>query len=388
MLKLILFLSLFCITTLNCYCLQAQTAVIDAIDKYLIPLKTLQPDSDYSDLERLKSVLKDKPVIGIGEATHGTHEFFLFKHRMLEFLVKEMGVKVFVMEGDFAGTQVMNDYVGNGHGDVKKGLWNIGFGVWMTQEVVDMCNWIKKYNDKQAPENKVRFFGCDMQWGWSAMEQLKAYLSPLGLFSPAMEAALKALKTPPPVKNTDKEIIRAAVETLTSMKFDLNDTALYRHDVRELQQYLKLLDLKSTFFPARGSDWRDKCMAENCEWIYNYTSHRRMMVWAHNGHIGKSSNGFKRMGMYLSADLGNSYYAMGFDFYEGQMRSFDMREGKYVSAQLPPSKPGSTGAFFSQCSYPSFIIDIKTVSENDNSAKDFFGQLIPSMAWDQYLVPR
>ncbi len=80
----------------------AQADLTIALNQQLILLKTLEPGDGFGDLEKLKVILKDKPIIGIGEATHGTHEFFLFKHRMLQFLVKEMGVKTFVIEDDFA----------------------------------------------------------------------------------------------------------------------------------------------------------------------------------------------------------------------------------------------------------------------------------------------
>src|ERR1700748_2300397 len=67
--------------------------VIAAVNSKLIPLKSLTPDDDMSDLQPLKKFLKDKTVIGLGESGHGVHEFFTFKQRLLEFLVKEMGIK-------------------------------------------------------------------------------------------------------------------------------------------------------------------------------------------------------------------------------------------------------------------------------------------------------
>jgi len=361
-----------------CPIVKAQTAIVDAINKHLISLQTLNPDSDYTDLQPLKSFLAGKEMIG--EATHGTHEFFEFKHRMLEFLVKQIGVKVFVIEGDFGGTQTMNDYVLYGKGDVKKGLSGIGFGVWMTQEVVDMCNWLRDYNATQTVANKVRFYGCDMQWGFSAMQLLKDYLNPAGKFTPQMELALTALKKPANITESGLTTIKAAVDTLAKMQFVNGDTALYRHDVHELRQYIKYVESKSTFFPARQSDWRDKCMAENCEWIHDYTG-QRMMIWAHNAHVSKSagSESMQRMGMYLAKDMGSKYYAMGFDFYEGQMRSFDMQLKQYVSPQIPASKNGSSGAFFAQCNTPNFIIDINSTLADEPATADFFNKKIPSI---------
>lgn len=354
------------IITLNSFA-QSQPDLITGINQQLIPLKTLEPDADLSDLQSLKVILKDKQVIGLGEATHGTHEFFLFKHRMLEFLVKEMGVKAFVIEGDFTGSQLMNDYVVNGKGDINKGLMGVGFGVWMTREVVDMCNWLKAYNATQSPENKVRFFGCDMQWASSAMGMLKDYLSPTNQFTPEMQTAYDATKLyAPSLNKKDKAAIRSAAAALAATKFLTGDTALYRHYVREVQQFVEYMDAQSTFFPAKQSDVRDKCMAENVEWIHNYLNHGKIMVWAHNGHINKTagSDGFKRMGMYLANSLKDNYYAMGFDFNSGSMRSFDNKLGKNTAVDMPAARPGSSGDLFAKCSTPNFILDFKSAGTN------------------------
>ncbi|CAN5271212.1 erythromycin esterase family protein [soil metagenome] len=359
---------------------QTKNELVTAINQQLIPLKTLTPGDDFADLEKLKVILKDKPVIGLGEATHGTHEFFLFKHRMLAFLVEEMGFKNFLIEADFAGTQAMNDYVINGKGDVNKGLQGMGFGVWMTGEMVDMANWIKAYNSMQSPQNKVRFWGIDMQWGSSAMLPLKEYLIQSNRFTPEMEAGFTAMKKyTPSLTGEDKVAIRKAVSGLNGIDLTGTDTALYAHYVRELQQFVDYVDAGSTFFPARRSDVRDKYMAENCEWIYHYTGQSKMMIWAHNGHINKSSgsDSFKRMGIWLAADLKEKYYAMGFDFATGNMRSWDVKLRKTVAVPLPQIIPAASGALFAQCNTPNFILDFKSASA-DPVIKSFLNSKVPS----------
>ena len=70
-------------------------AQVEAVTKWLsgnvIPLKTVEAGHGFADLQPLKKVLKSARLVGLGEATHGSREFFQMKHRMLEFLVKEMG---------------------------------------------------------------------------------------------------------------------------------------------------------------------------------------------------------------------------------------------------------------------------------------------------------
>jgi erythromycin esterase len=365
--KLFKRLSIACLFLLIAHTALAQADLIEAMNQQLISLKTLSPDADFSDLEKLKVILKDKPIIGIGEATHGTHEFFLFKHRMLQFLVKEMGVKTFVIEDDFASAQIMNDYLVNGKGDFNGGMQGLTFGIWFTQEFADMVKWLKTYNDAQTPGNKVRFFGCDMQFGVPAMQLLKNELTKTNRFGPEMAEGMEALKKyAPALTGAEKTAIKNIVNSLAAIKFTEGDTALYYHAVREEQQVMAYNNAQSKLFPAKQSDVRDKYMAENVEWIYNYTNHNKMMIWAHNGHINKTagSDGYVRMGSWLDKIFKDKYYAMGFDFNGGNMRSYDMKQRKNVAVELPRAKAGSSGDVFAQCNATNFILDFKTASAN------------------------
>lgn len=348
---------------------QSNSDVITALNEQLIPLKTLSTEADFTDLEKVKNILKGKAIIGIGEATHGTHEFFVFKHRMLEFLVKELGVKTIVIEADFAGTQLMNDFVVNGKGSAEQSIWSMGFSG-TTQEFVDLANWLKSYNETQLPENKVQFYGCDMQYGTFAAKTIKNYLEQRNLLTPEMSIGLDAMnKFMPALTATEKTAIRNTVINLSSIRFADHDTAknaMYKRDFTQLQQFVDYMDAQSKNFPAKQSDMRDKYMAENCEFIYNYTHHNKMMIWAHNEHIRKSagSDGYHRMGILLAQAFNDKYYAMGFDFYSGKMRSFDTKLKKNVAVNLPSAKAESSGAIFSQCNTPNFIFDFKSACAN------------------------
>lgn len=82
-----------------------------------IPIKSIEPGNAFSDLQLLKKTLKDVRVIGLGESTHGTYEFFKIKHRIIEFLVTQMNFTAFVLESSYAACQPINDYILYGKGD-------------------------------------------------------------------------------------------------------------------------------------------------------------------------------------------------------------------------------------------------------------------------------
>ena len=88
---------------------------VEAVTKWLannaVPLQGIKSGGGYADLHSLKRIFQDVRIIGLGEATHGTLEFFVFKHRLLEFLVKEMNVRVLAIETGYSSTAQINDYV-------------------------------------------------------------------------------------------------------------------------------------------------------------------------------------------------------------------------------------------------------------------------------------
>lgn len=77
-------------------------AVVAWLRERAIPFDTSEPVDNYSDLMPLKQIIGDARIVALGEATHGTHEFFTMKHRILRFLVEQMGFSVFGIEDQWA----------------------------------------------------------------------------------------------------------------------------------------------------------------------------------------------------------------------------------------------------------------------------------------------
>ena len=154
-------------------------AVTGWLAERAIPLSGVRAGAGFDDLRPLKSILKDVRVVGLGEATHGTREFFQFKHRMLEFLVKEMGFTVFAIEASYPACWNINEYVLTGKGDPAAALASQGFWTWDTHEVADMIAWMRDYNTTATEGRKVRFLGYDIQHLGRVMTVVTAYLDRL-----------------------------------------------------------------------------------------------------------------------------------------------------------------------------------------------------------------
>src|SRR5262245_22515498 len=153
-----------------------QALVVAWLKENVVPLKTVEAGNSFDDLQPLKRVLKDVRFVGLGEATHGTREFFQFKHRMVEFLVREMGFRIFAIEASFSACQNINDYVMAKTDDGAKALDSQGFWTWNTEEVRSMLDWMRAYNQGVPAEKRVKFAGFDIQINSTGKAKLLEYL--------------------------------------------------------------------------------------------------------------------------------------------------------------------------------------------------------------------
>jgi erythromycin esterase len=110
---------------------QESRDTVEAVTKWLannaVPLQGFKTGGGYADLHPLKRIFQDVRIVGLGEATHGTLEFFAFKHRLLKFLVKEMNVRVLAIETGYSSTAQLNDYVMGKSVDATQALASQGF---------------------------------------------------------------------------------------------------------------------------------------------------------------------------------------------------------------------------------------------------------------------
>jgi erythromycin esterase len=125
------------------------------LKEHAIPLRTVEAGHGFADTQPLKQVIGDAQIVSLGEATHGTREFFQLKHRMFEFLVSQMGFTVFSIEANWPESLAVNDYVLNGKGDPAKALSGMYFWTWDTEEVLDMIRWMRQYNEDPTHVHKI-----------------------------------------------------------------------------------------------------------------------------------------------------------------------------------------------------------------------------------------
>lgn len=357
-----------------------------------IPLKAVEAGNGFDDLRPLEKVLQNARVVALGEATHGSREFFQFKHRILEFLVTRMGFTAFSIEASYPACMNINDYVLYGKGDRAKALASQGFWTWDTNEVSDMIDWMRAYNSK-VPENKrVRFLGYDIQHYTQAFDVIRTYLKKVAPdFLPTAEATFKPLqmaednpiafmempvekrrsemKDPDVVVKFLQENRGKFIKQTSEQEFE---TVLLH--ARVLYQYADAYGLSPMWDeknPANsGGAKRDRYMAENIQTLLNQLGPRaKMVVWAHNGHIATNTYGqdIPAMGSYLRKAYGDAYYALGFTFNRGSFQSREMVPGKGTGGlkefTVGDAPEFSTGWYFARAregrQFENYIVDFR-----------------------------
>ncbi|MBS0196696.1 MAG: erythromycin esterase family protein [Planctomycetes bacterium] len=149
------------------------------VKRRAIPFATSQAGHGLEDLHPLKAVIGDARIVALGEPTHGTREAFQMKHRLLEYLVEELGFSVFSIEANMPEAYALNAYVTEGKGDPKKLIAGMYFWTWNTQEVLAMVEWMRDWNQKHPPESgkpRLQFTGFDMQTQTVALRLVEEFL--------------------------------------------------------------------------------------------------------------------------------------------------------------------------------------------------------------------
>ena len=148
---------------------QSTAPVTEWVRASAIRLTTPEAGHGFADMEPLKKVVGNARIVSLGEATHGSREFFQLKHRMLEFLATQMGFTIFSIEANMPEAYKLNDFVLRGEGDPAKLIKGMYFWTWDTQEVLDMVLWMREFN--KSGKGRVEFTGFDMQtprWRWTS----------------------------------------------------------------------------------------------------------------------------------------------------------------------------------------------------------------------------
>jgi erythromycin esterase len=348
----------------------APAVVVDWVREHAIAIKTPEAGHGFDDLQPLKKIVGDARLVALGEATHGTREFFQLKHRMLEFLVQEMDFNIFGIEATMPEGFDVNEYVLTGKGDPGKALAGLYFWTWNTEEVLRMIEWMRQYNADPRHTKKVKFYGFDMQ---STVRAAKVTLAFLRKVNPQeaqkAESTLLALYDPfNLVRNAPKskqDALAAGVKEILQDLDQQKEVAVQRSSEQEwaqARQFIRILQQNLELIGGGAS--RDKSMAENIGWILDHEAPgSKMVIWAHNGHVAKGPSSTS-MGSYLFKSLGQQMVVFGFAFNQGSFQAVEYPPETFRGRHpftVGPTSPGGLDATLSAAGKPLAALDLRTL---------------------------
>jgi erythromycin esterase len=375
-----------------------------------LPLSSLTTGVSTVDLQPLKDVLDGVRIVGLGEATHGTREFFQLKHRLLEFLVTEMGFSVLAMEASASAGPAVDAYVRQGVGDAAKVLAGLGFWTWWTHEVLAMIQWMRAFNRGRPEDEKVRFRGIDPQHCGDSLTILDSLLRKTAPDRVAgLLSTLRVLATAYPGSRPDplRRLVHDAEQLLNLLRRQSPEAADAIRHARTLVQAADLVtrarqhtDPEQTVFAAR-----DQYMAEAVGELLDDPS-TRIALWAHNGHITKSHHGgaVPTLGQHLHTRYGDAYYALGLLFGSGSFRARRIWPGPWTSPRasavvtnrIGPAGPTAVEAQLATANPGNHLVDLRSAAAAPAAVREWlngchvtrgFGALVPRWTYRFNLSP-
>lgn len=119
----------------------------------------------YEDLRFLSELLEGKTAVGLGEASHGTHEFYVQKGRIIKYLIQEEGFGVLALEAASGSIEPLDRFVKDASGDLKEMLG--AMGLYNSREMHDLLVWLMEYNKNKPEKDRFRLIGIDSEEYWA-----------------------------------------------------------------------------------------------------------------------------------------------------------------------------------------------------------------------------
>ncbi|MBL1099198.1 erythromycin esterase family protein [Streptomyces coffeae] len=372
-----------------------------ALERAALPLRSTAPSGPTSDLRPLGRMVSDAKIVGLGEATHGSHEFFTMKHRVLRYLVRERGFRTFALEAPWSTGQRLDAYVLRGEGDPRRIMreeFQNSYREWNNREYLSLLTWMRNYN-RAHPGDPVHFMGND--FGYSGAGIYDTVTDWVRDHEPALLPEFTELyRGLRPTVDVNTYMNSYLAKPLAERRQMAARTAKARQllqrqrpDSREERDRFDwiLQDATAIARTARGyafdfgdpeqgraaMRYRDRVMADNTVWWQRKTGDR-ILLSAHNAHIAYETydpEHYPRMqGAFIRDRVGRDYVSIGFTFDRGAFNA-EGGDGKYRRFTVGPAAPGSNEHTLDRVRHRDYLLDQRTVAP---AARDWLATARPT----------
>ncbi|MGV9880336.1 erythromycin esterase family protein [Streptomyces sp. NPDC003006] len=351
-----------------------------ALERAAHPLRSTDPGGGTKDLRPLGAMVGDASVVGLGEATHGSHEFFTMKERVFRHLVEEKGFTSFAQEVSWTTGLRFDAYVRGGEGDARELVHReLVRTPWDTEGYVHLLRWMRAYNDKH-PDRELRFMGNDINYpelGAELFDGVRDYVRAhepdllpriTELYAPIRRLADGDAYMARPLEERRRPAgkAREVVGLLKDRRPEGSGDAFawtLQH-ARSISQTASVyaLPLDTTQGATDAMLHRDRVMAANTAWWQRHTG-TKVLLSAHNAHVGYESfdpRYPKMQGAFLRDRLGKRYASIGFTFDQGGLMAQSPDSEVWKPRSLGAATPGMNEHTLDKVRYDDYFLDMRT----------------------------
>jgi len=267
------------------------------------------PLATADDLGPLLDRIGDSRFVLLGEASHGTSEFYTWRAELTKRLIAERGFTIIGVEGDWPDCYRVNRYVksradsGESAEAVLHAFDRWPTWMWANRDIAEFAEWLRDFNDRRVDSAKAGFYGLDVYSLWDSMHEVIDYLNRVD--PSAVPAARRAYNCFEPYAEDEQAYARATALVPTSCEEEAvavlaklrSNAASYGEDGKEgffvAEQNALVARNAERYYRAmvRGgpSSWnvRDHHMVETLErLIAHHGPTCKAVVWEHNAHVG------------------------------------------------------------------------------------------------------
>ena len=354
-----------------------------------------------SDYDSVLDLVGDARFVLLGEASHGTHEFYRERAQITKRLINERGFDAVMVEADWPDAYRVNRFVQSQSDDVDSvdalaGFKRFPAWMWRNADVLDFIGWLRTHNDDCAKaETRVGFYGLDL---YSLHTSINAVIGYLEKVDPA--SAKRARKRygcfeqfggdthiygmatqTGAARSCEQDAVNELVELqLRAAQYLERDGRMAEEELFAAEQNARLVKNAEQYYRAMFlgsvSSWnlRDQHMAETLKSLATHLEEQsrrpaKIVVWAHNSHLGDAratqmgDAGELNLGQLVRQLFPNQSCSIGFMTDHGTVTAASEWGAPAERKQVRPALEGSYEAVFHGTGLPRFFLNLRNESE-------------------------
>ncbi|GBG83615.1 hypothetical protein CBR_g37419 [Chara braunii] len=374
----------------------------DRIRRQLVDLVHVAEDKRYG---AVLDKIGDASIVLIGEATHGTHQFYRARAELTQQLIEEKGFNTVAVEADWPDAYRVHRYVQQQSKDTcaERALVDFQrFPAWTSRntDVVRFVEWLRAHNLPLQAEKRAGFYGLDLYSLYRSIEAVINYLDGVdpdagksarqcyGCFEEIYEDPQQygLLTNYAASKNCEEEAIKQLMEVrdmaMAKARSDgfINDEEGFFYAEMNARLVLNAERYYREMFKGRDAGWnlREGHMFETLEALMTHRTAKghhpaKAVIWAHNWHVGDgrfmemmTKRGELTLGQLIKERYSDNSYLIGLTTYEGTVAAASDWGDPVERKIVRPALPESYEALFHSIECPVFFLDLK----NEEMAED------------------